>query len=63
MKFEASIVGAKLKLSKSEKANEQMMFRAPEDYAHLTLEERKALTRKMKGMHKGINFAGVKKNG
>ena len=65
MRFEASIVGAKLKGGDSGpvEKDDKMVFRAPEDYAHLSLEERKELTQKMLGKHRGMNILGMKKNG
>jgi hypothetical protein len=58
MNFEASIVGAKLQSVDQPKKDDLTTFKSPEDYAHLSEEERKELTKKMMGRHKISKFAG-----
>ena len=56
LKFLAAIHGIKVR----EKAKESaFMFRDPKEYEHLSVKERKELTKKMKEVHKGLGFGSL----
>lgn len=61
VKFEARLHGAKFEDEKevvtkgtvqTKKDDENFMFKDPKEYEHLSMEERKALTKKMMGKHR-----------
>jgi len=51
LRFLAIIHGAEFKDEKKEKEEEVFIFKDPKEYEHLSMEERKELTKKMKLKH------------
>jgi len=57
LKFQARVQGAEIndddpKSKKEKSVGETMLFKDPAEYKHLSKEEKKELTEKMKGLHR-----------